>query len=75
MINAHFGLYQAQGNEFSSASDNMEEVKNAPLWRGLTQLQTKNFVKSVKRWGIEKADKVKAENEFHDKFDAIAGMR
>ena len=49
-------------------SDDGKENKNAPLWRGLSQSQTRQFLKSVKKWGIQKSDVIVRENTFPDDF-------
>ena len=50
--------------------DNNDDKENKHvLWRGLTQSQTKAYLKSVKKWGMEKKDTIIAENDFLAKFD------
>ena len=56
---------------FTSDNNDDKENKNI-LWRGLTQAQTKAYLKSIKKWGIEKKETIIAENDFLVKFDIDA---
>ena len=49
-----------------------KENKSAILWRGLTQSQTKTYLKSVKKWGVERRESIIAENDFLANFDLNA---
>ena len=50
-----------------------KENQKAPKWRGLSQNQTKLFLKGVKKWGIQKKDKIVNENKFPNDFQINEG--
>ena len=50
-----------------------KENQKAPKWRGLSQNQTKLFLKGVKKWGIQKKDNIVSENKFPTDFKINEG--